>query len=351
MRWSAARDVAGLADGDPDGLVAGEAGEQELVVALAEELREARQDAHGVGVPVGLHHLLDHAEEVGHDLLLAVPQRLVLEEEEADGEAVLELLHAEQGVDGLAHHRREQRERRAQQLVLGRRLERLLAGRHAAPGEKAELLGDGAGVGEALSLRERPGGHVEVLADAAVAGGEHLAVQREEAGRQQRPLRRALHEIAHQRVALEEGGLVLGQQLRERAGETLERAVVLVRVPAAQQVGGPAEQRAQEQRELVRGEPRLEQPDDQLREQAEELLAVLGALEVRPVAQEGRLEAVDQQLGVAERVEVLPHGLRQGGAHTVQPGDRVEQRQVPVGDDDFLRGVREVGAERLGVEG
>ena len=236
-------------------------------------------------------------------------------------------------------------------LSWGAAVERLLAGRDAAPGEEAELLGDGAGVGETLSLRERPGRHVEVLADAAVAGGEHLAVQREEAVRQRRPLRRALHEVAHERVALEEGGLVLGQQLPERAGETLERAVVLVRVPAAEHVRGPAEQRPQEERELVGGDPRLEQPDDQLREQAEELLAVLRALEVRPVAQEGRLEAVDQQLGVAERVEVLPHGLRQRGAHAVQARDRVEQRQVPVGDDDLLRGVRQVGAQRVGVEG
>ena len=162
---------------------------------------------------------------------------------------------------------------------------------------------------------------------------------------------RALHEVAHQRVALEEGCFVLGQQLSERAGETLERAVVAVGVAAAEHVGGPAEQRAQEERELVGGEPRLQQPDDQFREQAEELLALLRALEVRPVAQKGRLEAVDQQLGVAEGVEVLAHGLRERGAHAVQAVHRVEQRQVPVGDDDLLSGVRQVGAQRLGVEG
>ena len=106
-------DVAGLADGDPDRLVAGEAREQELVVAVAEERREAREDADGVGVPVRPHHLLDHAEEVGHDLLLPVAQRLVLEEEEADGEPVLQVLDPEQGVDGLRQDRREHRERRA----------------------------------------------------------------------------------------------------------------------------------------------------------------------------------------------------------------------------------------------
>ena len=61
----------------------------------------------GVRVPVGLHHLLDDAEEVGHDLLLPIAQGLVLEEEEADGEAVLEVLDAEQRVDGLAEDRRE----------------------------------------------------------------------------------------------------------------------------------------------------------------------------------------------------------------------------------------------------
>ena len=343
-------DVAGLADGDPDGLVAGEAGEQELVVPAAEERREPREDLDGVRVPVRPHHLLDHAEEVLHDLLLAVAERLVLEEEEADGEPVLDVVDAEQRVRGLADHRGEERERRRQQLVVRRLLERLEQGREARPGEEREVTGHGAGVGEVLALRERPRGHVQVVAHALVARGEHRPVQLEVGRRQRRTGGGSLHEVAHQRVALEERRRALRQEPAERAGQTLERLVVLLRVVAGQHVRRPREQRPQQQRELVGGEAGLEQPHDELGEQAEQLRPALRALEVRPVAQQRGLEPVDQRLGVAERVEVLAHRVRERGAHAVQAVDRLEQRQVPVGDDDLLRRVGEVGAERLGVE-
>ena len=114
-----------------------------------------------------------------------------------------------------------------------RRLERLLPGRHAAPGEEAELLGDGAGVGEALSLRERPGGHVEVLADARgsrrrASGGTARRSRPPAPAAAAARCTRLRTSVSRSRKA----GLVLGQQLPERAGQTLERAVVLVRVPA-----------------------------------------------------------------------------------------------------------------------
>ena len=144
--------VARLADRDADRFVAGEACEQELVVAIAEERREPFQDADGVGVPVGLHHLLDHAEEVRHHLLLAVAERLVLEEEQADGEPVLEVLHAEERVDGFAQDGREDGIRGREQAVVRGRVERLDQGRSRRFGEERELPGHGARVGEVLAL-------------------------------------------------------------------------------------------------------------------------------------------------------------------------------------------------------
>ena len=98
----------------------------------------------GVHVPVGLHHLLDHAQQVDHDLLLAIAERLVLEEEEADGEPVLEVLDAEERVDGLAEHRREHRERRRQQAVVGSGSERLQESREPPLLEERELPRHGA---------------------------------------------------------------------------------------------------------------------------------------------------------------------------------------------------------------
>ena len=56
------------------------------------------------------------------------------------------------------------------------------------------------------------------------------------------------------------------------------------------------------------------------------------------------------EVGVAERVEVLAQGLGERGAHAVQALHRREQREIPVGDDDLLRGRREVGAQGVGVE-
>ncbi len=53
-----------------------------------------------VGVPGRIREALDHGEEVDHHLVLAVAQRVVFEEEEADDEAVLDVLHPEDGSDG-----------------------------------------------------------------------------------------------------------------------------------------------------------------------------------------------------------------------------------------------------------
>ena len=85
-------DVARLADGHADGLVTLEAHQQELVVAIAEEGGEAADDRLGVHMAIGPHHLLDDAQEIDHRFLLPIAQGLVLQQEQADGEAILEIL-------------------------------------------------------------------------------------------------------------------------------------------------------------------------------------------------------------------------------------------------------------------
>ena len=91
--------VARLADSHPDGLVALEAHEQELVVAVAEERRESAEDLVDVHVPGGSIICLTTPSRSDH-LALAVAEGLVLEEEEADREAVFEVVDLEELVDG-----------------------------------------------------------------------------------------------------------------------------------------------------------------------------------------------------------------------------------------------------------
>ena len=88
------------ADGRADGLVTLKAHLREESLALVEETREQLEQVVEVGVPGGIHKALDHREKVHHHLVLAVAQRVVLEEEEADDEAVLDVLHPEDGSDG-----------------------------------------------------------------------------------------------------------------------------------------------------------------------------------------------------------------------------------------------------------
>ena len=134
------------------------------------------------------------------------------------------------------------------------------------------------------------------------------------------------------------------------APSVCERTVVGVAVAPAQGLGAPHEQAAQQERELLGRERRVEQLEHQLGEQLEEARAVVGPLEVGPVAQQDGLEAVDQQVGVAEGVEVLAEGLDERRAHAVKPLDRLDERQVAVGDDHLLRRAGDIGAQGVGVE-
>ena len=139
-------EVAGFADGHPDRLVALEAHEKELVVAAAEEGREAGEDGVGVHVPVRPHHLFDDAEEVDHRLLLAIAERVVLEQEQADGEAVFEVLRGRELAYRRAEHVREGRQRRREQLVVGGRF-----------GRREEPAASSSPRGSRTTGRRRPG--------------------------------------------------------------------------------------------------------------------------------------------------------------------------------------------------
>ena len=113
--------VGGLADGDPDRLVALEAHQQELVVTVAEEGGEAAEDALDVQVPFGLHAVcLTTPSSSTTGLLLAVAEGVVLQEEQAHGKTVLEVFEVDELLERLAQHVGEQRPGGTEQLA-GRR--------------------------------------------------------------------------------------------------------------------------------------------------------------------------------------------------------------------------------------
>ncbi len=340
-------DVVRLADRHADRLVTLEAHQQELVVAVAEERGEAAQDPVDVHVPVGVHELLDHAEQLDHRLLLAIAQRVVLQEEQAHREAVLEVLDLEQAVDRAPQDLGEQGTRRREQLLVGHLVRAADEREEALAGEEVEVPGDGRRVGEPGYLDRRPAGHVETLLDTAIAGQQHLAVELEKDGGQGRPPGHLLHQVAQQRVPLEERRGLPGQQPGQGLADQRQRVIVGGAVRSGHGRGAPHHKTAQRERELVGGERRVEQAEDQLREEPEQRGTVVGALEVRPVAQEGGLETLDQKVGVAEGVEVLAHGLHERGANAVQPFHRVHERQVALGDDHVLRRGGEVRAQRV----
>ncbi len=112
-------DVAGFADSYPYGFVALEAHQKELVVTGPEEPGQAAEDAVHVHVPLGPHELAHHGQEVHHHLVLTVAQRIVLEEVQAHGKPVFQVVDAEHLVDGLVKDGGEGGERGGEQLVGG----------------------------------------------------------------------------------------------------------------------------------------------------------------------------------------------------------------------------------------
>ncbi len=339
--------VGRLTDGDADRLVALEAHQQELAVTAAEEGGEPAEDALDVEVPLGLHEVSDDTQQLDHGLLLAVAQGVVLQEEQAHGKTVLEVVEVHELLERPPQHVGEQRPGRREELAGRRPLHALGEHAGAGAGQKIEARGHSRGVGEPGALGLRPARRVEALADAAVADQQHLAVELEEVRRRRRMPGQPRDQVAQQGVALQEGRRLAAEQPGERAGDRRERVVVGVAVRTVEGGRAPREQLAQRQRELLGGQRRLEQPDDELGEQAEEPCALLGGLEVAPVVEERRLKAVDESVGVAKGVEVLGHGLDQRGAHPVEPLDGVDQRLVAVGDHHVLRRARDVRAQRV----
>ena len=303
-------DVAGLADGHADSLVAFEAHEQELVVAVTEEHREAAEDRLDVHVPLRVEHLLDDAEEVGHDLVLAIAQSVVLEEVEAHREVVLEIVDMEQGADrgseDVGEHGVLARE---EQILVARLADGADQRRLPRPGEPGEALGDGRGIGEAGPLGQRPRGDVESLLDPLIAEEEHAAVEVEEDRRRRRAQDGERDQVAKQGVALEKDDGLQGQKAGQGLADHLEAVIVGGAERSVQGIRAPLQQPAQQERGLLSAERPVEQAEHELCEEPEQTGAVLRALEVGPIPKERRLETLDEHVGVTKGVEVLGHGL------------------------------------------
>ncbi len=197
--------VARLADGLADGLVALETHQQELVVALAEEAGEAGQDGVHVHVPFGGHELPHHAQQVHHDLVLPVAEGVILEEVQADGEAVFDVVDAEHLVDRPVEKRGEGREVGGEQLLFRRRLGSADEFGHGLRSQLGEAGGDRRLVGQFGLGRRSPRGQGQPLGQQPVAQQQQRAEQTGERGLQRRALGGLAHQVMDEGVALQEG--------------------------------------------------------------------------------------------------------------------------------------------------
>ena len=192
-----------------------------------------------------MHELLDDPEQLDHGLLLTIAEGVVFEKEQTHGEAVLEVLDVEQMVDRPHEHVGEGGTLRGEQLGAGRLGSAVDQRRQAFAGQKVEALGDGRGVGELGPLGQRPAGHVEVLGHPLVADQEHLPVELEEDRGQSGPVGHQLDQVGQQRVALEEGRGLPGQQLGQGLSDQRQTAVVGDTVGPVQSRRAPHQQPAQ----------------------------------------------------------------------------------------------------------
>ncbi|OFV80472.1 MAG: hypothetical protein A2W26_12230 [Acidobacteria bacterium RBG_16_64_8] len=106
----------------------------------------------------------------------------------------------------------------------------------------------------------------------------------------------------------------------------------------------PGEQLAQKKRSLPFRKRGIKEVKHQLGKELEAPSPVWGSLEIRPVAQKDGLEAVDEQIDVAKRVEVLSQGVGQRRAHAVQPLHGFQERPVTVRNRHLLHGTGDVRA-------
>ena len=149
--------VGGLADGDADRLVALEAHQQELVVAIAEEGGEAAEDAFDVHAAVGPQHLFDDVQQLDHGLLLAVAEGRRPSRRRGTPRSGPRCCRRARAVDGPPEELGEQRPGGRDEL-LGRAPRRRRGSSRACAREKVEVRGHvGGSVRPAPCTAAQPG--------------------------------------------------------------------------------------------------------------------------------------------------------------------------------------------------
>ena len=188
----------------------------------AEEAGEAAEDAVDVHVPLGLHQLADHAQQVDHDLVLPVAQGVVLEEVEADGEAVLEVVDAEDLVDGLVEDGGEGGQIGGEQLLVRAPTRPgAISSAIASGARSAKRSATACGSVSSASSDVGPLGDGQPLGQQAVAEQQQRAVEAGERRLQRRPLGRLPHQVVQQGVALQEGERLRSGSSRQRVSATV----------------------------------------------------------------------------------------------------------------------------------
>jgi hypothetical protein len=103
-----------------------------------EEAGQTAQDAGELDAARRLRHGFDHGQEVHHDIVLAVPEGVVLEEEQAGREAILYVLDAEDAIGGISQHHSESGEGVRAQLLRAGALHRFGQGQAVLSGQARE---------------------------------------------------------------------------------------------------------------------------------------------------------------------------------------------------------------------
>ena len=218
------RHIAGLADGDPDGLIALKTHEQELVVASAEEAGQPAEHHVRIRMTVGRHQLADHSQQVHHHFVLAIAQGVVFEKVKADREPVFDVGDTKDPVDRLVYDAGEGGQLGRQESVEVARPglgdERL----DATAGEIRETGGHRSPVGEFSPLRHGPLGDKQALCHSLVPQQEQRPVQFREDRRQLGALSRGLQKVPQEVVALQRSQGLAGNELGETAGHIQQAA-------------------------------------------------------------------------------------------------------------------------------
>ncbi len=294
-------------------------------------------------------------------------------------EAVFQVVDAEHLVDGLVEDLREGGQLGGEKLS-GRGAFGLGdEGVHPVWSQIGEGGGHNRAVGEIGLLREGPLGSAQALCHPVVTEEEKRTVELRKSGGDGRapghglalgsrsaprcglrPPRaaaalclapgRGLDEAAQERIPFQGRERLLRDEPGEALSDVQQGFVVLAGMRPGQSGRAPGQELPEEQRGLLRGEGGVQQVEDQLREQGEALQAVFGPLEVGPVPQKDRLEAVDQEVHVAVTVKVFCQGVGQGHPHSVVALHSLQEGLVAVGNHDRLGRPGKVGPKGVGVD-